>query len=189
MRHWYPYAFEVPDEAINEHMLGSVAGVLDYLVEEHDADVSFLPLRTTARDDDREACSAVQARMRTDSCLYDEADPGVEETMARLVEADLVIGMRLHASIIATTMGIPAVALAYMPKVRDYMESIGQDDACVDIEALTKEGLVGILNEVLTHYEERSQGLLHATGQAASRFQRNRELLYELLDETRAYHH
>ena len=186
MRHWYPYEFRVPDVEANERMQDAVAHALDYLVEHHDAEVAFLPFRTSARDDDREACRAVQARMHAPSTLYGEADPGVEETMARLAEADLVIGMRLHASIMATSMGVPTVALAYMPKVRDYMASIGQDALCIDIEAATKECLAEAVGKALEQYEERSARLLAATSGLAERFRSNRELLVGLLSENDA---
>ena len=181
LRHWYPYEFRVPDVEANERMQDAVAHVLDDLVERHGADVAFLPFRTSARDDDREACRAVQARMRAPSVLYDEADPSVEATMARLAEADLVVGMRLHASILATSMGVPTVALAYMPKVRDYMASIGQETLCVDVEAATRERLTEAVDDALKRYEEHSARSLVATSELAARFRSNRELLVALL--------
>lgn len=181
MRHWYPYEFQIPDETVNEQMLNAVAGALDYLVEEHGAEVAFLPFRTLAKDDDREACRVIQQRMRSASTLYDEADPGVETTMERLADADLVLGMRLHASIMATAMGIPSIAIAYMPKVRDYMASIGQDAMSIDIEKVTEKGLIELVDSALKHYEACSSDLLTATAQSAVQFDRNGRLLTGLL--------
>ena len=183
MRHWYPYEFRVPDAEANERMQDAVALTLDDLVARRGAEVAFLPFRTSERDDDREACRAIQRRMRASSMLYDEANPGVEETMSRLAEADLVIGMRLHASIMATSMGIPTVALAYMPKVRDYMAAVGQDALCIDIEAATSERLAKAVEEALEPYEDRSASLLDTTSELAARFDTNRRLLVALLTE------
>ena len=185
MRHWYPFEFRIPDEEINERMMGAVASTLDYLVEKHGAEVAFLPFRTSAQDDDRVACRAIQQRMRSEATLYDESDPKVEKTMERLAAADLVLGMRLHASVMATAMGIPSVAIAYMPKVRDYMASIGQSAMCADIDEVSGEGLIALAEDALGRYEAYSSNLLATTARSAARFGRNRELLADLLGGAR----
>lgn len=52
----------------------------------------------------------------------------LEETLARIAGASLVIGERLHASILAAAMRTPFVALAYRPKTLDFIRSIGAED-------------------------------------------------------------
>lgn len=39
------------------------------------------------------------------------------------------VGMKLHATILATCAYVPSIMLEYRPKCRDYMKSIGQDNA------------------------------------------------------------
>lgn len=181
MRHWYPYEFRVPDEDANQQMMSAVAGALDHLVEEHGAEVAFLPFRTLAKDDDREACRAIQQRMRSASTLYDDPDPSVEMTMDRIAKADLVFGMRLHASVIATSMGIPTIAISYMPKVRDYMVSINHDEWCVDVGCFSEKDLVGLSRRIMDHHGACSASLLASTAESADRFDMNGKLLGALL--------
>jgi len=69
----------------------------------------------------------------------------LDATLRLLASADLVIGQRLHAVILAAATGTPFVALEYQPKVRDFTRSIGQEDATVATDEL------GRLDEVVDH--------------------------------------
>jgi len=45
---------------------------------------------------------------------------------------DLVIAMRLHASVLSMVAGTPAVGLAYDPKVRQFYDEVGVPELCLD---------------------------------------------------------
>jgi len=55
----------------------------------------------------------------------------LDTTLRLLASADLVIGERLHAVILAAAMGTPFVAVEYRPKVGDFAKSIAADPALV----------------------------------------------------------
>lgn len=64
--------------------------------------------------------------------------PDIERLPAvvrQLAASRLVVGMRLHALILAAGAGIPSVALAYDPKIESFMRFVGQEDAVADIRA------------------------------------------------------
>ncbi len=46
------------------------------------------------------------------------------------------VGMKLHATVLATCAWVPSIMLEYRPKCRDYMASIGQQDLNVRTDAL-----------------------------------------------------
>ena len=69
----------------------------------------------------------------------------LEESMRVLAAADLVIGERLHAAILAAACLTPFVALEYRPKVLDFTKSIGQ------VEATVRTDEMGRLDEVVDH--------------------------------------
>ncbi len=65
-----------------------------------------------------------------------------------LGRCDLVLGMRLHALIMAAVMGVPAVGLSYDPKVDSFMKQVGLPVAG-KVETVTGEELVKLLAEIL----------------------------------------
>ncbi len=67
--------------------------------------------------------------------------PGYEDldrTLKLLASADLVVGERLHAVVLAAAVGTPFVAVEYRPKVRDFMRSVGADDAVVRTDEMDR---------------------------------------------------
>ena len=86
-------------------------------------------------EDDRWLIQLMQAAHLADAVYV----PGYEdlgETMRWLASAELVIGERLHASILAAACATPFVALEYRPKVRDFARSIGVEDLVVRTDEL-----------------------------------------------------
>ena len=58
------------------------------------------------------------------------------DVLNRLAECDLVIGTRLHANILSTTLGIPCVGISYRPKVKNFFLSQGLDKYVVDLDEI-----------------------------------------------------
>jgi hypothetical protein len=84
-------------------------------------DVRFVPVW----EQDEPVCveAAVAAGLGAGHVLPLELDARV---FVRSLHAfDVVVGMKLHASVLAAAAGVPFVPLEYRPKVRDFAESIG----------------------------------------------------------------
>jgi len=56
------------------------------------------------------------------------------------------VGMKLHATALATCAYVPSVMLEYRPKCRDYMQSIGQDDATIRTDSAKAEEIWEIVS-------------------------------------------
>lgn len=122
-----------------------LAEALDRLVEDRGADVLFLPFQHSGRGlaNDVLMSTRVAARMKHRAgraVLGTELSPA--ETLAAVTTADLVVGMRLHSMIFAAVAGVPAVGLAYDPKVRLAMERMGLGDQVTDLAEVTADWLV-----------------------------------------------
>jgi polysaccharide pyruvyl transferase CsaB len=121
-----------------EHEL---AAGFDAFMATHEARLLFVPFQHSSRTSEND--TAVAERVRSllrdpdrAAVLSGECDPA--ELGAILGRCDLVVGMRLHAVILAAVSGVPSVALAYDPKVDQAMRQVGAEQFVVplpDIEA------------------------------------------------------
>jgi len=84
----------------------------------------------------------------------------LDETMRCLASADLVVGERLHASILAAACGTPFVAVEYRPKIRDFARSVGMEEAIVRTDEMGR--LVEVVTWALTGHDRISGQLTSA---------------------------
>ena len=69
----------------------------------------------------REIAQAVPSRV---GLLQEDLSP--RETLAFVSAMDAVVGMRLHSLIFSCISGVPCVGLVYDPKVRNFLDEVGQ---------------------------------------------------------------
>jgi polysaccharide pyruvyl transferase CsaB len=176
-RVWNQRGRWVEDPAAFDRLLVSLAFVLDQLAMEKRAHIRFVPLRTRRGDDDREIAGQIMAHMKTvDASIALKADPTVKDVAEAIRRSDLVIAMRLHATIIAATLGIPVLALSYTPKVAGFMEMINQPTLSLDMAGLDRGDF---LDRALRIFgcTLLAEDLLRATDSLSSHYDLNKALL------------
>ncbi|MBC5810612.1 MAG: polysaccharide pyruvyl transferase CsaB [Candidatus Eremiobacteraeota bacterium] len=89
-----------------------LARAADRLAEVHGARVAFVPFGGAG---DAEAASRVIRRCRSQPALVELDD--LDAVAAAIARARLVVGVRLHALILAVRLGTPFLAVSYDPKV------------------------------------------------------------------------
>lgn len=184
LRHWYTSHNAVADEAAFERLLTALAGGLDDICKRHGGEVTFIPFRTAPGDDDRLVSRSVAERMRSGRFRLVDGDyPTVDETLYEVARADLVVSMRLHGAVMATSMGIPTLSIAYMPKVADYMESIGQKSFCAAVPDVSADWLSARAGAALADEESLASQLRDSAEILSGRFLRNGALLADLLEK------
>lgn len=73
-------------------------------------------------------------------------------------QMDLFLGTRLHSNIFALAEGVPVVAIGYQYKTRGTLQMLGLEQWILDIEQVSAEALVHLLQEA---WAERKQTRLH----------------------------
>ena len=127
----------------------ATAAALDQFLERTGGAALFLPFERSpwSREDDTEVSLRVRKRMRRAdrAAVLTEPRPP-EEAAGLLAGCDAVLGMRLHALILACAAGVPVVGLAYDPKVTALLARIG----CSDLGVAPAEADAGGLLDRLT---------------------------------------
>ncbi|MFA5367026.1 MAG: polysaccharide pyruvyl transferase family protein [Dehalococcoidia bacterium] len=166
VRHWYDKGFYIDNAEANQNLLRSLGAAADFLIRKYGAEVTFVPFRTTSYDNDIEVMEQVASYMKHgDEACIQSVVPEADDFVKMAGESSLVIGMRLHSLILASAVGTPVIGLEYMPKVRGYMDSIGQSKYCLDLNTLTGDKLTACVQDILENYTSISSDIVTRVSQ------------------------
>lgn len=130
----------------------AIAAAADRLVREG-WEVVFIPFHFPR---DLQSCQETSWLMQEPNLLI-RFKLSVEELFSLLGQLDLVLGMRLHALIMASVMRTPCVGITYDPKVARFLEMTGQPVAGT-VEDLDGERLY---EEIVRAWERRQEIAAH----------------------------
>lgn len=157
--------------------VSKVASLCDYMADKYSIMPLFVPMQYPL---DTEISAKVLSKMKNNAYIINR-ELTVPEMFSVLSEAEIVIGMRLHSLIYATTLEIPSLALVYDPKVSAFMESLGQPDV-VNVEDFDLENAMEILSRIIEEREERKQRLRQTNSVLREAAEENTSYAIELLD-------
>ena len=119
-----------------------------------------------------------QERNRATLCSLEK---GLTPLLANIAACDLMIGMRLHALILAAAAGVPSVALSYDPKVDAFMQASGQGEAVYDLAHSDPDVLQSLLTRAWADRAGRAAALRAALPPLRALAARNVDVALELL--------
>ena len=114
---------------------GAVLAALAQEIDRLTADGLQVTLLASSPADDRWILE-IERLISGDPVEYMAGYADRDATLALIAQARLVIGERLHASILAAAMHTPFVALEYRPKVLDFARSIDCEEYVVRTDAI-----------------------------------------------------
>lgn len=129
-------------------LLAQLAAAADRLAEEG-YPIWLMPMQPAV---DTAVCHWIRERMRHPATIL-SGDYRPEDLLALMKYARLVIGIRLHAVIMAVNVGVPVIGLSYDPKVDGFFEEVGRMPL-VPIHAVSGAWLVHQALSILRNWDE-----------------------------------
>ena len=129
-----------------------VAAGLDAFLKDNQGSVLLIPAQRLDGkiEDDLTVARRIHGFLKTPerACVLEEK-LSTPEILSHIRECGFIIGMRLHAIILAVLAEVPAIALCYDPKVQQAMERIGLQRYTVDIRSIDAAHLSNLLRDCL----------------------------------------
>ena len=111
---------------------------------------------------------------------YGITNLGLPPLLSIIAGCDMMVGMRLHALILAAASGVPSVALSYDPKVAAFMQASGQSDAVYDLNSPDLNRLQALLTRVWAERTARAAALHAALPSLRAKAMRNVDVALKL---------
>lgn len=167
---WLPHRWRRDPGASpdSERLASAVVDMIDALVESHGA-VVLAPMHMA---EDPAYAAALRARAgRPDRVhVLAEDDLGPRELRSVIAQADLMVALRLHAGIIASSVGVPTLTYYYVDKGRLYADQVGAQAYTRPVERLLEaDALADFTAMVTTVVGDDAQRERTATALAAMR--------------------
>jgi len=155
-----------------------VASFADFVAKTYGYQAVFVPMRI---DQDSDISRRVMALMKEPSVLIEPDFRDFHQGRAIMGAADFAIAMRLHALVYAMEKGVPCIGLVYSPKVRQFMEFMGQSFH-MPVEETCADKLVEYAKAIHDDYEKISADIYAAADKLRELSARNAELCIELIN-------
>lgn len=120
------------------------------------------------------------ARLMEEEAVMLKGSCSVVEMLGLIAGMQLVVGMRLHALIMAAVMGVPAVGISYDPKVDSFLKTTEQPNAG-RVETLDFSNLSREVFRVLENRDELAARLGKRVGELRAEARQSARLVLELL--------
>jgi polysaccharide pyruvyl transferase WcaK-like protein len=163
-----------------------MARVADYVISKTNAKVLFVPQVKSSRSyeaySDLPLIEQILALMSFKKNAYIiPEDYHADEMHGIFGTMDFLVGARYHGAVLAATMGVPSILIAYEHKAKGFMRSVGLDEFVVDARELSFESLAMRIDKLLTIRDQVGSILDVQIREIRSRALNNVTLVTELL--------
>ena len=100
-----------------------------------------------------------QVTQQAGKAMVCSTQEGLPSLLVNIHSCEMMIGMRLHALILAAACGVPSVALAYDPKVAAFMASCGQAETVYDLSQPDPNALTALISRLWSERLARAEAL------------------------------
>ncbi len=142
------------DNNMSQRLVELYARTLDRVLSRCGGRVVLMPTYNLAHEGDDQLCRQVMEMMDSDrvSLLHID-EPSLYQAAAR--QLALMVAGRMHAAILAASVGTPVVGLAYNPKFHGVFELLGEPGMVMDVEPFVNNADVDGFAHLITSTLER----------------------------------
>ncbi|MFZ5879284.1 MAG: polysaccharide pyruvyl transferase CsaB [Chloroflexota bacterium] len=162
-----------------------LASALDRFLAQENAQVVFIPFQVGEHELENDHIVALELAGMMEAKERVHAIPATytpEVTAGLISRCHALVGMRLHSLIFAASAGVPALALAYDPKVHNFMRSLDLSAYALDLQGMDVDQLASTLGAVWAGREPIRARLLERGAQVREAARGNTLLALDLLD-------
>lgn len=121
----------------------SIAAFCDHASACYGAQIWFIPMQTSAHNDDRnEARAVLKLAKNPDAIKCIEGQYAPREILGLIGKTQAMLSERLHGSIMAINANVPCFGIGYSPKVTWLYEKIGRPEHHLPLKELSKDRLI-----------------------------------------------
>ncbi|MBN2460512.1 MAG: polysaccharide pyruvyl transferase family protein [Candidatus Cloacimonetes bacterium] len=137
-----------------------LAEIADYLINTLQSQIVFVPMRAAStgkdpgQDDDLVSQEIIDAMHYKENAILLRGNYNPGELKGLLGKMDMVIGMRMHALIMASMMKVPVIGLNISPKFPAFLRMIGQEKYLIEPEGLSRSKFISTVNQLWKEREE-----------------------------------
>jgi polysaccharide pyruvyl transferase WcaK-like protein len=103
---------------------------------------------------DHDIGSKLASRLRNDRFSVQPLTPRVDDVLAQLLEAQWVVGQRLHATCARLFAGHPESVAELSAKCLDFLESIALEELAVPTDSISLQDLIDRFSQLLARSAE-----------------------------------
>jgi polysaccharide pyruvyl transferase WcaK-like protein len=111
----------------------------------------------------------ILGRLQAANVTFIDRELRPDVAIALFRRARLLIGVRLHALLLASSMGTPVVGIAYEEKVRGLFSRLSLEDYCLNLFQLDPEQLVAVAEKALLNETEIRRHVLERVSELRAR--------------------
>lgn len=160
----------------NEKYIIEIAKAADYVYEKYNLVPIFIPMHYP---NDSQMGERISRRMKNKSYVL-KNKYNIYQIIDFISQTELLVGMRLHALILAVKLNIPVVGLAYEPKVSAFFEEI-ESDNILNIDTLKADELIQQIKYVIENTDKLKNNLRGKADEMIKKGRVSQELAIELL--------
>ena len=176
-----PRSWPLKDAALYENYLSNLAQFVEWLSKQGHELIFFCTdnMDVHCLRDLHARCTAPRTWLMSDAERPEPYFKEVDELVAQLTRADLIVASRLHGVILAHRLAKPVLAISYDWKVDVQMEQIGEAQNVLDIRELKPTMLIDGFRCLAERRAETEQRLRHKAAEYAQQVSEQFDLIVD----------